>query len=112
MDLRPIDRRGLGEVVAWSSVLLLVALLIVADLFKTGKLDDRLIGLLGGVVAALMGRGAQSAAERSAREDIARQLENSAKAYALKAKEAADRAEEAATSTEQATEKGRHGFNK
>lgn len=95
MDMRPIDRRGLGEVVAWASCLAVVALLLLVDLVKTGKLDGSLLGLLGGVVAALLGRGTQSASERSAREEMARQLEMTAKGWAFKAEEAARRAESA-----------------
>jgi hypothetical protein len=95
MDLRPIDRRGLGEIVAWASSLGCVTLLLIATLVRTGNLDATLLGLLGGLVTATLARGAQSASERSAREDLARQLDESARAAAETAKRFAERAETA-----------------
>lgn len=97
MDLRPIDRRGLGEVVAWAAALSATTLLLIATLVKTGSLDHTLLGLFIGQVTALAARGMQSASERSAREGQAQQLELAAKSFAARAEEAARRAEDAAT---------------
>jgi len=99
MDIRPLDRRGLTEVVTWSSVLVTLAVLMLAKIIKTGDLDHELLGPLLGVISALMARGAQAASERSAREDMARQLEDAAKGYATRAEQAARRAEDAAEDT-------------
>lgn len=95
MDIRPIDRRGLGETVAWASALGLTAMLLLAGLLKTGTMDPVLLGGFSGIVAALLGRGTQAASERSAREEHARELEGAAKGWAIKAEEAARRAEDA-----------------
>lgn len=95
MDLRPVDRRGLGEVVAWACSMAVVGVALIAGLVKTGEFNPVLLGSLSGLVTALVARGAQSASERSAREEIARQQENAARAYLEKAKAEADRAEDA-----------------
>jgi hypothetical protein len=99
--MSPIDRRGLGEIVAWSSCLVVVGLLCAVEIAKTGQLSGQMTGLLAGIVAALMGRGAQSASERSAREEIAAQRErqaqlheDAARAWAQKAEQAARRLED------------------
>jgi hypothetical protein len=95
MALRPIDRRGLGEVIAWSSALGMLGLLLLTSLIKKGEMDPVLVGSFSGLITALLARGAQSASERSGREDVAHQLEDAAKGYARRAEEAARRAEEA-----------------
>lgn len=73
----------------------MIGLALIAGLFKTGDLNPVLLGSLSGLVTALLARGAQSASERSAREEIARTSESAAKAYLNKAREQADRAEDA-----------------
>jgi hypothetical protein len=93
MDIRPTDRRGLGETVAWAASLNVVGVLLVVDLVKTGHLDSTLLGLLSGVVAAVLARGTQSAAERSAREEQSRALEDAARGWAKKAEESARKTE-------------------
>ena len=100
MDIRPLDRRGLGETVAWASALGVVGLLLLVDLIKTGSMDPILLGGLSGLLAALLGRGTQSANERSAREETARALEDAARAAVRRAEDAARRAEDATSTKE------------
>lgn len=101
MDSRPVDRRGLNETIAWSSVLVCLTLLLCASLFKTGRFDTVLIGMLGGTVTALLARAAQSNAERSSREEISRQVDESARAAAIRSEDSARRAQALADRVEE-----------
>jgi len=101
MDLRPVDRRGLGETIAWASALTFTSILLAASLFKTGHFDPTILGFFGGLIAAVMARGAQSSAERSSRDDLARQLDESARAAAMRSEDSARRAQSLADRVEE-----------
>lgn len=58
------DRRGLGEIVAVSMIVLAVGSVIVAQLATHHEASHELIDLLVGLVVIITGRGVQSSMER------------------------------------------------
>ena len=70
MGLRPIDRRGLGEIVAWSCASFMVGLVAVVKMIThKGEVDSVLMGQFVAIITILVARGTQGAAERSAKQD-------------------------------------------
>lgn len=71
MDLRPLDRRGLGEIVTWACVTTILGVLNLAYMILTSRrasgveVDHTLMGALVGAITAFIARGTQGAAERS-----------------------------------------------
>jgi hypothetical protein len=66
IQLQPVDRRGLGETIGWASCLIVVGLMSITYLLKNGTIEPTLMGMLSGIVTAVMARSLQSASERSA----------------------------------------------
>jgi hypothetical protein len=70
MALRPLDRRGLGEIVAWSCASFMVGLVaIVKMITHQGEVDGVLMGQFVAIITILVARGTQGAAERSAKQE-------------------------------------------
>lgn len=70
MGLTAIDRRGLGEIVAWSCATVMTGAVLIAKLLVTKEIDGILMAQFIGVVTILVARGTQGAAERSAVKDL------------------------------------------
>jgi hypothetical protein len=76
MTLLPRDRRGLGEIVAFSSVTVAVGFVTVVYLLRGLEPPHDLVVALIGLSMLVLARGTQSAAERSGTSEF-RNLESS-----------------------------------
>lgn len=103
--MRNIERRGLAEVVAWTTSVFTVGAVTAVYLVKTGEVNHSLLGLFIGCVTTLLARGTRSATERSAKSHIAREAERAAEDHALRAEAAASRAERILQSSKRESEK-------
>jgi len=70
VTIGPIDRRGLGETVAWACALVCVTLLCLAELIKKGEIDPMLMGQFFALLTALVARGVEKAGQRSAVQEL------------------------------------------
>jgi len=74
-SLAPVDRRGLGEVVTWASILVCLTLITCVVLVLQAahnqpiEIPNTILGIISGVVTAFIARGTQGAVERSGSSD-------------------------------------------
>lgn len=65
MTLSPRDRRGLGEIIAWSSAMVAMAIVTTAYLARGLEPPHAVVGALCALVMLVVARGTDSAAQRS-----------------------------------------------
>lgn len=69
-SIRPQDRRGLAEIVALASIIVMVSIVICFELATHQPIPKELLGTLFGTLYALIARGTQGAGERSASSEL------------------------------------------
>ena len=73
MNIGPVDRRGLAEIVAWAGALFSLLVLALAQLVRNGAVDPMVLSTFMGTITALLARGTKAAMDRSAAADAQQQ---------------------------------------
>jgi hypothetical protein len=71
----PTDRRGLGEIISWVTLVVMTGLVAVVAMAMHDPSASYAVAIFSGAVAALLGRGTKAAVDRDAAIELRSQLD-------------------------------------
>lgn len=70
-----MDRRGLGEIIAWVAIVVMTGLVALGAMITRDQSAPFAVSIFAGAVAALLGRGTKGAIDRDAAAELKSQLD-------------------------------------